>query len=44
MAELAPLTGELDALAASFDDAERAAIGRYLTGVLAAYTRFQQGR
>src|SRR6476620_503140 len=42
MAELAPLTGELDALAESFDEAERAAIGRYLAGVLAAYTRFQQ--
>lgn len=43
-AELAPLTGELDALAESFDEVERATIGRYLAGVLNAYTRFQQDR
>jgi DNA-binding MarR family transcriptional regulator len=42
MAELAPLTGELDALAESFDERERAAIRRYLDGVLIAYTRFHQ--
>ena len=42
MAELAPLTGELDALAASFSEVERAAIRRYLSGVLTAYERFQQ--
>lgn len=41
-AELAPLTGELDGLAGSFDERERAAIRRYLAGVLAAYSRFQQ--
>ena len=34
--------GELDALIESFDEVERAAIGRFLEGVLAAYTRFQQ--
>jgi DNA-binding MarR family transcriptional regulator len=42
LAELAPLTGELDALIESFDEVERAAIGRFLEGVLAAYTRFRQ--
>lgn len=42
LTEIAPLTRELDALADSFDDAERAAIGRYLTGVLAAYEHFGQ--
>ncbi|WP_420124691.1 MarR family transcriptional regulator [Nakamurella sp.] len=42
MTELAPLTGELDTLAASFDEHDRAAIGRYLAGVLTAYEHFQQ--
>lgn len=42
MAELAPLTGELDGLAGSFDEDERSAIRRYLDGVLTAYTRYQQ--
>ena len=42
LAELAPLTGELDLLIESFDDVQRAAIRRFLEGVLAAYTRFQQ--
>lgn len=41
LTELAPLTGELDALADSFSDAERVAIRRYLEGAVAAYTRFR---
>ncbi|TKV61563.1 MarR family transcriptional regulator [Nakamurella flava] len=40
LTEIAPLTRELDRLADSFDDAERAVIGRYLTGVLVAYEHF----
>ncbi len=42
LAELAPLTGELDVLIESFDEVQRATIRRFLEGVLAAYTRFQQ--
>jgi hypothetical protein len=32
---------DLDELAETFDDAERAAIRRYLRGVVDAFTRFQ---
>jgi DNA-binding MarR family transcriptional regulator len=41
LAELAPLMHDLDELAETFDDAERAAIRRYLQGVVDAFTRFQ---